>query len=663
MVFDPRLLNPKRSAHASIRGYLYQACLGAKRWLELEEDEALLCEGDEDLDRLLLDGGGLSEQVKALTGDVNIRELRDTLRHFLGSYVALRMAGEDRRFLFTTTARRRRQRTGDLGVDVLDAWNDPARRPAVIEAVRRLLTTEGDDAAQEALAWLDGEDDRWAGFFDAVEWRFGAPDLETIRRQIGRDLAARPETRDLPEETLVDRIVAVVLEGSRMPLPKMRLLTRQDLQRFFDGIKSDLATWAASPSAARLRGAFTEIQQLDRLLYDGHRPLPAGEVRPARLLTAAYEVVPFEEQGRREDLDALAEWCGRETPRSVQLLTGEGGMGKTRLLIEWCRRIQAQGWHAGFLKPGRADGDFAPLFDGLTPRLVVVDYAETRIAEVVEPLLRELALGATGPKLRLVLLARQAGDWWPALARREPAVEDLLEAAPPPRRLRVLFSDLGPRAGAFRRAADFFAQTLDRVLEDVPLPDLSAGGFERTLVMHMAALAAVEGQAIEDSSEALERTLQHERRFWRREVEDLGLDVAQVETLEEALELGVAALTLVGDVASRQEAQVVLGAVTAELPVRGELRRQLVKLLRRLYAGELRRHPRGRRPLPPARRGATRRLPSQPRDEPQQPGHDAQRSRPPRGRTRRHPRGHRTLPPARRETTRRLPPQPCLQPQ
>jgi hypothetical protein len=53
MPTTPTPLRPERSAHASIRGYLYQACLGVERWLYLEENEALLCEGDEDLDRLV----------------------------------------------------------------------------------------------------------------------------------------------------------------------------------------------------------------------------------------------------------------------------------------------------------------------------------------------------------------------------------------------------------------------------------------------------------------------------------------------------------------------------------------------------------------------------------------------------------------------------------
>ncbi len=38
------LLNPRRSAHATILGYLYQTCLGVLRWLDLQPDEILLCE-------------------------------------------------------------------------------------------------------------------------------------------------------------------------------------------------------------------------------------------------------------------------------------------------------------------------------------------------------------------------------------------------------------------------------------------------------------------------------------------------------------------------------------------------------------------------------------------------------------------------------------------
>src|SRR6185295_13624484 len=100
------LLDERRSAHASIRGYLYQTCLGVLRWLDLQPNEILLCEGDEDLDRFLLGGGAVSEQVKAYTGGLSITDsvVRDSLRNFLRSYVTLRQRGKDRKFVFTTTA-------------------------------------------------------------------------------------------------------------------------------------------------------------------------------------------------------------------------------------------------------------------------------------------------------------------------------------------------------------------------------------------------------------------------------------------------------------------------------------------------------------------------------------------------------------------------------
>jgi hypothetical protein len=47
-------------------------------------------------------------------------------------------------------------------------------------------------------------------------------------------------------------------------------------------------------------------------------------------------------------------------PPGDTLLTGAGGSGKTRLLIEWCRRLRYQGWHAGFLRSDRRAADLDP---------------------------------------------------------------------------------------------------------------------------------------------------------------------------------------------------------------------------------------------------------------------------------------------------------------
>src|SRR5262245_39759651 len=153
------LLDERRSAHASIRGYLYQTCLGVLRWLDLEPDEVLLCEGDEDLDRFLLGGGAVSEQVKAYTGGRSIQDrvVRDSLRNFLRSYGTLRQRGEDRSFVCTTTACEKKRKDG-LDLDLLKAWKEGDRSAEVIAKVRSLVKPPEKDPnraeVEAASAWL-----------------------------------------------------------------------------------------------------------------------------------------------------------------------------------------------------------------------------------------------------------------------------------------------------------------------------------------------------------------------------------------------------------------------------------------------------------------------------------------------------------------------------
>lgn len=206
---EVQLLRPERAAHATIRGFLYQTCLGVLRWLELGPEEILVCEGDEDLDRLIRDGGGISEQVKAYSGSLGIgdRAVADSLRNFLLAYVALRRQGTARRFHFVTTAELRGPRRGDRGLDVLRAWQDGERGAGLIAAVRALLANHDSPAAargaakkrkartevEECLAWLDAEPGGWTGFLDAVEWSFDAPNLPVIRQEISNRLASRAD--------------------------------------------------------------------------------------------------------------------------------------------------------------------------------------------------------------------------------------------------------------------------------------------------------------------------------------------------------------------------------------------------------------------------------------------------------------------------------------
>lgn len=252
-------------------------------------------------------------------------------------------------------------------------------------------------------------------------------------------------------------------------------------------MESELAEWAATPQAARLKAVFEELDGLRYLLDPGTRDLRDG-IGPGKLLTAAYELIPFDEDGRSADLAELAAWCNDdERQASVWLWTGEGGTGKSRLMIEWCQRLAAQGWHTGFLPQNRTDRELKPLFAGVVPRLVVIDYAETRLDQVVRPLLQEMALArGNGPRLRVVLLARRTAGWWEAL-RQDDAVEDLLLDSPPTRALTALVDHGEDREAAFREAAATFAAAIEREpTSPLPVPDLESRDFDRVLYLHMA---------------------------------------------------------------------------------------------------------------------------------------------------------------------------------
>ncbi len=579
------LLAPRRSAHASIRGYLYQSLLGVERWLRLGTDgepaDAILCEGDEDLDRLIRDGIATSEQVKDYSGPLGIgdRVVRETLARFLATWVALRRQGEERRFVFTTTAPRRPPRSG---VDVLRLWKVPGRREELVQGVRDWSRpAAGDDTSQvdEALAWLD-EHRAWDEFLASVDWRFDAPGIDRTRSAVARLLADRGAAPQL-HETLTDRLLARVLEASTRPKPSDRVLTEPDLTELLALTERELTTWAATPRATQLRQTLDEEKALRPLLTAGHGELPAN-APPSKLLTARYEVVPFEEAGRRLEIQQLTVWCQSTDLASVLLLHGPGGAGKTRLLIEWSRRLRHQGWHAGFLDRDAEEADLGPLFDGAAPRLVVIDYGETRPGLVGAVLHRLARLPETGgPKVRIALLARTAGAWWRQLQRDDRTVEDLALASPDPIEVTPLVPALEERAQVVARAADAFAASRGQhAPEPVPPSDYAHPRYERALYLHVEALLQVLGEAAEQDR-PLARILDHERGAWWRHWKEMAGVRAVGESTREAADRAMAAVTLVQGTGSEAETRALIEA--AAEPVGGQTVVRMVDLLHRLY--------------------------------------------------------------------------------
>jgi hypothetical protein len=255
-------------------------------------------------------------------------------------------------------------------------------------------------------------------------------------------------------------------------------------------------------------------------------------------------------------------------------------------MLEWCQRLAAHGWHAGFLNTKIATESPAALqtlLKGLAPRFIVLDYAEQEPA-AAQRLIEELSERKSGPKVRLMLLTRRVPDWWWKLHRRSEELDDLLaaEVSPEPLHLPPLFSPGPVRVSALSAAIRVFSDILGKKppaeTSDV---DLSQPLFNNALFLYMQALSIVYGDAPEQRHDILEAILTHERRFWQKEIESLGLGRIKREALEDAIGPAIAAITLLEEVPASREAQRLVESLTGSALKAFDLTPTLLWVLKR----------------------------------------------------------------------------------
>lgn len=258
-------------------------------------------------------------------------------------------------------------------------------------------------------------------------------------------------------------------------------------------------------------------------------PDVATPLSPSSLLRGDADTVAF--QGREAELRRLARWCDG-ADFSARLLVGPGGLGKTRLARELGRVMRERGWVTGHFASDAPPAELGRLIGLRRPLLVIVDYAETR-----GPRLRALLTVAArhrGPvPLRVLLVARTAGEWWRQL------VDDVDDAL-----VDVVVDELPPIAAADRQA--IFTESVhglarhvgDGAPDVVHVPRLEADRFGspfRIVVEAFAALRADGDDAPEDV------ILDHERAYWSKAAKAAGVDLDP-----EDQRIAVAAATLCG---------------------------------------------------------------------------------------------------------------------
>lgn len=272
---------------------------------------------------------------------------------------------------------------------------------------------------------------------------------------------------------------------------------------------------------------------------------------PSALIQAKYQTVPF--LFREQELSSLHQWCHDPRNLAIRLYWGQGGMGKTRLMLEFCAQIKQQGWRAGFLDAVQAkallEGGWEVLLIQDQPTLIVIDYAEGRIDELV-PLLQEAyqRFGKLAHKVRLVLLSRSMGAWWDLLKSKASEVQLLLDgAATQTVALQAVANTLHERQQMFETSLEKLAQKLGQAPQNQAYWDLAKPYFERVLLVQMAALVCFgpyDPQFLGGPEGVLEGVLQTDNRHWRIRLLGASFAPDAIGKLIEAIECSFTLTTL-----------------------------------------------------------------------------------------------------------------------
>ncbi len=293
-------------------------------------------------------------------------------------------------------------------------------------------------------------------------------------------------------------------------------------------------------------------------------PSVAGYLRPEE------EIVPFR---TRPELERLLTWCTSGRQAAARLVTGDGGSGKTRLALRLGADLVKSGWGQLWVTRESERGAAIKRHKIDRPCLLVVDYAETR--SDLAALLDDVAADEDGPKVRVILLARSVGEWWPQMQADAKEQTTVMLEADLPLSLGPVPAAGGPQE-VFNHALTAFSGKLGVARPDasLTLPDPDPV----ILVIHAAALLAVVDhdngarplQATSDSA-VMAALVRHETRYWNSK----GLGVGP-----KVLSLAVAVGCLIG--AENQTAATELLSRIPELDS-GERRGQVAQWLHHLY--------------------------------------------------------------------------------
>lgn len=345
------LRNTNRSATDSIRGYSYQLVATVAAWIELEPQEVLICEGNEDFDKLLVGADGAvliadEHQLKDAVALPSGKKALETIRAFMIGFREHREAGRRSKFIFTSTAgMTTTERSGGVTGAIRnwcalaseDATNKTEKRRALGGTLANLLSENAaelnekrdlDDLVERpnditALLTYLNDNRAWGEFLDSVVWEFGAPKLPSLKARtinaIGRipDLGLSPE---LVFASLLHQVITAAADGKT----DHRILTSTKLREFLERDKAVLREWIIANNVTALSDLLSPLQTPEEYFFN--------LCESKNLFHHADPLV-----GLDDEVDAIKRFAVGTS--AAKLLTAAPGAGKSRVLRQAAKKL------------------------------------------------------------------------------------------------------------------------------------------------------------------------------------------------------------------------------------------------------------------------------------------------------------------------------------
>jgi hypothetical protein len=303
------------------------------------------------------------------------------------------------------------------------------------------------------------------------------------------------------------------------------------------------------------------------------RPPAAPAPTPAAMLVPERAIVPF--IGCEQELAELIDWCVHWNDDPLRLLVGVGGSGKTRLIRELATKLT--NWDCNWVRTGEEAKALTVI--RRQKSLLVVDYAETKSRDNLGKLIRNLAWPPGRKNIRVLLIARAAGDWWRELIEKTDTMQERQIMS------RAVHMKLAPIKGGdniaaqhYQTAVKAFSEALSQAARSSDIPAFNQDS--PVLVIHVAALLAVLGPS-GLSARQYDQLLDHEDRYWNRTAGSCGLtSLSRKARRESVAELTLSGASTITDIAEQlKRVPDLAGTLPAE-------RRAVAQWLQNLYPAQ-----------------------------------------------------------------------------